>query len=178
METIKTISKWIYNLNELAGYVGWMIVLVLMVLGFYDVCMRYFFDAPSQWIYIILKLGVVVIVSLCSGYSFQHDCWVRIDILYDRYSKRTKAFIDLFCLPFMALFLAILLWTSVERAMLSVSMGQMTPTALRIPLYPVKVIIPIGVFLLLLAVVNHVLKNILIMIDDDNDLKLFEKDRG
>jgi TRAP-type mannitol/chloroaromatic compound transport system permease small subunit len=57
-------------------------------------------------------------------------------------------------------------------------MGQMTPTAFRIPLYPVKAIIPIGVFLLLLAVVNHVLKNIIIMIDDDNDLKLFEKDRG
>ena len=171
MKIVKTISKLIYNLNELAGFVGWAIVLVLMILGFYDVCMRYFFDAPSQWIYIILKLGVVVIVSVCAGYSFQHHSWVRIDILYDRFSKRTKAFIDLLCFPVVALFLGILLWTSIQRAILSVSMEQVTPTALRIPLYPVKVIIPIGVFLLSLAVVNHVLKSIFIIIDDDNELK-------
>ncbi len=160
MKIYKRISKFVFNVNEVAGFIGWAIVLLLMFLGFYDVCMRYFFDSPSQWIYILLKLGLVVIVSLCAGYSFQHDTWVRIDIIYDRFSEKGKAIIDIICFPFVAAFLGIFLWTSIERAILSVAMQQMTPTAMRVPLYHVKVIIPIGIFLLLLAFLNYVIQKL------------------
>jgi TRAP-type mannitol/chloroaromatic compound transport system permease small subunit len=160
MKIYKRLSKILCNINEAAGFMGWILIFMLMILGVYDVCMRYLFNSPSQWIYIILKLGMVALVAVCAGYSFQHDTWVRIDILYDRFSDKGKAIIDIICFPFIAFFLAILLWTGIERAILSAAMKQMTPTAVRIPLYHVKALIPIGVFLLIIAVINHFMEDI------------------
>ena len=166
MEGVSKVKAWkkigqaVDSVNEWGGKVGWFLILLMMSFGVYDVIMRYLFDRPSQWIYLILQAGMVFLTIFAGGYALQHGAFVKMDAVYAHFSRRGKAIADAFTFVAPLLFCTVLIWKGIETAQLSIAMRQVTPTAVPIPLYPIKAMIPLGAFLVLIVAVKKFISNV------------------
>lgn len=151
MKAWNKIGQGIESVNEWGGRIGWFLILYLMSFGLYDVIMRYLFDRPSLWIWLTLQFAMVTLACVAGGYALLHGAFVKLDILYGRFSPRVKAILDIFTFAFTFLYCYVLIWKGIEAAHASIAMHQMTPTAIRMPVYWVKTLIPLGAFLVLLV---------------------------
>ena len=62
------------------------------------------------------------------------------------------------------MFLVVLVWKGSTAAMLSLKMNQVTPTSIPIPIYPIKIFIPIAGFVMILVVVKKLVNDIITVI--------------
>ena len=157
------IGQAINTSNEWLGRVGWFLVLFLMSFGLYDVIMRYLFNSPSLWIWIILQQGMVMLAAIAGGYALLYGSFVKLDLLYGRFSTRGKAIADMLTFSFTLLYCTILIWKGIEHAEASIAIRQVTPTAIRLPIYHLKAMIPVGVFFLLLVAVKKFVSDVRIV---------------
>jgi TRAP-type mannitol/chloroaromatic compound transport system permease small subunit len=86
---IDAINDWIGN------KIVWLTLIMALVM-FVNVVLRYAFDMGWIWMQesVTYMHGVLFMVS--GGFSLLHNQHVRIDIVYDKVSERKKAVIDLF----------------------------------------------------------------------------------
>lgn len=145
---------------EVMGRVGWLLILYCMIFGVSDVMMRYVLNAPSMWIGTTLQAAMVLIACVGGVYALKHDAFVKLDLFYANLSDRRKAVLDLLTAPFAVLFLGVLIWKGVDAALMSIKLNQVTPTAVPIPIYPIKSIIPLSAAVVLLVVVKQIVRDV------------------
>ena len=58
------------------------------------------------------------------------------------------------------MFLVVLVWKGYQAGMMSLKMNQVTPTSIPIPIYPLKIFIPISGFVMLLVVLKKLVIDI------------------
>jgi TRAP-type mannitol/chloroaromatic compound transport system permease small subunit len=144
------IIRFIDSINKWLGNVLCYLVLGMMLTGVYEVGMRYFLNKPTIWVWEMNGFFLCVFVALGGGYALLTNTHVKVDIIYDRFSKRTKAIIDLFSSSFLFLFLGVLLWQTSKMSLHSIGFLERSQTLFGPPIYPFKVILAIGIFLFLL----------------------------
>jgi TRAP-type mannitol/chloroaromatic compound transport system permease small subunit len=74
--------------------VSWINVILVITIT-YDVIMRYVFSAPTNWSYTLsYMLGATM---FCIGQAYVHriNGHVRVDLLYAKFSQKTKFLLDL-----------------------------------------------------------------------------------
>ena len=94
---LELISQKINQLNEMLGrLVAWLVV-VMVVLTFYDVLMRYLFQSGSIALQELEWHLFSVILLLGAAYTLKHRNHVRVDLIYasSRLSDRQRDIIDL-----------------------------------------------------------------------------------
>ena len=144
---------------EVMGRIGWFLILYCMIFGVSDVFMRYVLNTPSQWIGTTLQAAMVLLACVGGVYALRHDSFVKLDVFYAGASTRKKAILDVLTAPVAILFLCTLVWKGYEAAALSQMLNQWTPTAVPIPIYPIKYMIPISGFLVLLIVIEKLIRD-------------------
>ena len=91
MNVLKTLSGWIDFLNEWVGRgVSW-VTLGLVLVVFVDVVMRYLFNTSFVFTQELEWHLFGVMFLLGAGYTLLQDGHVRVDVLYQRFSPRTRA---------------------------------------------------------------------------------------
>lgn len=145
---------------EVMGRIGWLLVLYCMVFGVSDVFMRYVLNAPSQWIGTTLQAAMVLLACVGGVYALRYDSFVKLDLFYANASTRKKAILDLLTAPVAILFLVVLIWKGYEAGALSMMLNQWTPTAVPIPIYPIKFAIPVSGVLILLVVIKKLIRDL------------------
>jgi len=150
----------VVSVNEWVGRIGWGFVIILMSLGLYDVIMRYLFNRPSQWIYLILQMAMVALTALAGGYALQLKSFIRMDVIYSHFSPRSKAIADIITFIFILLTCVILIWKGAQQTLTSIATNEYTPTSVRLPVYPTKALIPLGSFLVLTVAVQKLISDI------------------
>lgn len=139
------------------------IVFLLMTINiFYDVIMRYFFHNSSvamqemEWhlFSIVILFGVSV--------ALMEEGHVRVDFLYDRFSVRKKAVINIVGTVFFLLPLAFLIFFgSFEFVMDSYGMNEISENPGGLPYrWVIKGMIPFAFGILILSSVGYTVKNI------------------
>ena len=78
------------------------------------------------------------------------DRHVRIDMLYHRLSPKQRALIDCLTYPFFILYIAVMLWASLNYAWESFQVRETTMSPWNPPIYPMKIVMTLGLILLLL----------------------------
>ncbi|MEE4314792.1 MAG: TRAP transporter small permease subunit [Desulfofustis sp.] len=162
-------EKTIDMICEGMGWIGWLLVLYCMVFGVSDVFFRYVLNSPSLWIATTLQVAMVLMACMGGAYALNHDTFVKLDLFYARFSKRKKAICDIITVPISMLFLGVLIWKGWDAGMLSLKLKQVTPTSIPIPLYPIKILIPIAGFMVLLVVLKKLIKDIITVFSKDED---------
>ena len=142
------------GIAETMGRIGWLLVLYCMVFGVTDVFLRYVMNAPSMWIGTTLQAAMVLMACMGGAYALKHDAFVKLDLFYASAAPRTQAVLDVITATFTVLFLTVLIWKGVEAALFSIRLNQVTPTAVPIPIYPIKSMIPLAAFFVLLVVLK------------------------
>jgi len=152
MEAIKTITRWIDNMNEWVGSgVAWA-TLGLVLVVFVDVVMRYLlnksyvFTQELEW----HLFGFIFLIG--AGYTLLHDGHVRVDIIYQRLGIKGRAWTNLLgVILFLIPGCIMVITTSWQFAANSFSMMEGSPDPGGIPLrFIIKGCIPVGFTLLLL----------------------------
>lgn len=163
---INYVLNFIDRLSDLTGKVFAWLVVVLVLALVYEVAARYLFDAPRVWAWDMTYMLYGTHFMMGAAYLLLHRGNVRIDIFYERFSPRRKAIVDL-CLYPILLFpvLILLVIEGVDRAWFSWEMREVAMwTAWKPPIYPLRAVLPIGVFLLLLQAIAEFIRNLTIVI--------------
>src|SRR5699024_12233390 len=121
---------------------GWFIILYAMVFGLLDVTLRYVFSAPSMWISITIQYSMVLLACVSGPYALNNNEFVKLDVFYEKFSDRTKAIVDTITFVLTFLYLYVLIMRGFDLAFASLVRKEMTPTAVEIPLYHLKFMIP------------------------------------
>ncbi|MBN2894632.1 MAG: TRAP transporter small permease subunit [Campylobacterales bacterium] len=104
--------KWLDRINRVASDVSVAALTLLVVLILFDALSRYLFHSGSIALQELEWHLFDAVILLGIGYTLHVDKHVRVDIFYERFSERTKAWVDLlalvaFVLPFSALIVSI-----------------------------------------------------------------------
>lgn len=141
--------------TELMGGIGTLLILYCMAFGVTDVFLRYVLNAPSLWIGTTIQAAMVLLACMSGAYAYKQGDFIKLDLFYANFRPRTKAIFDVFTAIFTFIFLAVLIWKGYQAALISIKLGQVTPTAIPIPIYPIKTIIPLSAIVVLLLVIRQ-----------------------
>lgn len=124
----------------------------LLMMGsiIYDVTARYFFFRPTIWAEETGRFLLTGYFLLGGAYTLCLEAHVKMDVLYGRLSPRKRAILDLFTASIFFFLMFILLWYGFEMAWKSIKTLERTESIWAPFLFPVKICIPIGCFILFL----------------------------
>jgi TRAP-type mannitol/chloroaromatic compound transport system permease small subunit len=148
---IKKVLNGIDQISEWSGRIFVWLVVPLAILVAFEVVSRRFFNAPHIWATEVTDYIYGPHFMLVAAYTLLYKAHVRIDVIYMRFSPRTRGILDLITyLIFFYPFILIVLYQGVIFAHTSWSIGETSESAaLRIvPL--VKTTVPVTAALLLI----------------------------
>jgi len=164
VNTLNAILRAVDNINDWVGKVLSFGVLFMFALVLTEVIRRYFFNSPTVWGNELTQLTFGVYVVLCGGYILRWGGHVNVDILYDRFSARGKAIADIITFALFIMFCGMMLAYGGSLAWESLSRFEHSQSAWNPPLYPMKLMIPTGAFLLLLQGIAKLVRDILTLL--------------
>ena len=139
------------------------VLLILMILNVaYDVFMRYVFHNSSIAMQEFEWHLFAVIMLYGTGYALRHNAHVRVDFLYDRFSAKKKAWVNILGTIFFLLPLALLvIYGSIEYVMDSYTTHEISEDPGGLPYrWIIKAQIPFAFIFLIFCAFNFVLHNI------------------
>lgn len=145
-----------------AGWLaGWFIVPITLAVS-YEVIARYAFNAPTKWSYEVGWMLYGAQFMLAASYTLLKGGHIRTDVLYERWSARTRAIVDAVCyvLFFFPGMLCILYAGAVE-ARHTWAIGERTGLRILtvgVPMYALKAVIPLTAALLLLQGISELVR--------------------
>ncbi len=164
MGIMKRLFKIIDGISEWSGKIfAWLLWPGVAVLV-YEVVARYVFNAPTIWAHGMTQRIFAVYYFICGAYISLNRDHITMDIVYNRFSFRTKAFLDIIGFLFFFAFCSVLLWYGSRYAWTSLIHLEPCNTPFRAPLYPVKLAIPIGALLIILQELTILWRNLYIVI--------------
>ena len=146
---LKKILDFIDNISEWTGKIfNWTVALLILLVVF-EVILRRIFNCPTIWNFEVTIQLYALYFMILAAYGLLHKSHVAVDILYSKFSKRTKAVIDVITyLIFFFPFLSVVLYKGIFYAANSWEMGERSWSVFAPPLYPIKTIIPVMALLL------------------------------
>jgi len=92
---MKTLLRWVDRLAYWTGASARWLCITAMLVGVFEVTMRYVFDSPTTWTFELIMMLGGASYAIGWGYAHYHDSHVRMDVFYSRLSSRGKAISDL-----------------------------------------------------------------------------------
>jgi TRAP-type mannitol/chloroaromatic compound transport system permease small subunit len=152
------------EVNEKVGKGFSFLIFPLIGVVAYEVVMRYALNAPTEWGFEVTGFLFGTYAMLSGAYTFVRKAHVNVDIFYGRFSPRKRAIVNLFTSLIFFLFAITLLWKGSDFAWKSVMSSETSGSPWNPPVYPVKLAIPVGTFLLLIVGVVKYLRDLTIAI--------------
>jgi len=155
------LEKLIDRFSNIIGAIATVTMFLMLLNVFYDAIMRYFFRTGSiamqemEWhlFSVVFMFGI--------AYALKEDGHVRVDILYDRWSPRTQALINiagtlLMLIPLSVLIIEGSIWFVHESFMsgeISGDPGGLTHVWL------IKAVIPVSFVFLVISAIGFLIRN-------------------
>ena len=118
------------------------------------------FFLPSLWTLEIAQFALVAYYILGGPFSLQIGANVRMDLFYGGWTDRKKAWFDAFSILLLIFYLGVLLYGAIDSTTYSLQYNERSPTAWRPLLWPIKIIMCVGIFLMLLQAISEFFKDI------------------
>jgi TRAP-type mannitol/chloroaromatic compound transport system permease small subunit len=154
LDAIEAVSDW-------SGKVFCFTIPLMMLVTAYEVVMRYVFKAPTLWALETTQYLFLSSTALGGAYVLLHRHHVNVSILYDQLSAKTKAVVDVVTAVFFFAFVLVLLRYTLDITIESVLNLQHSPSFWAPPIYPVYVIMTVGIILISLQGLAMFLRNVL-----------------
>jgi len=174
---IRTIDTINYRVGRVAMYGIFVIMGVLLISS-----LNKTFFTPTLWTLEMAQFAMVAYYVLGGPYSIQLGSNVRMDLFYGEWSLRKKAWVDLVTVLFLIFYLVVLIYGAISSTAYSLGywgtepfsffgglitgaegIGHMerSSSAWRPYLWPIKVVMIAGIFLMLLQCISELLKDVL-----------------
>jgi TRAP-type mannitol/chloroaromatic compound transport system permease small subunit len=155
------LSSLIDRLTELVGKSIIWLVLVVTLIGAGNAIMRYTINYSSNAFLEIQWYLFSAIFLFGAGYTLMRNEHVRIDLIAGRLSKRAQTWIDIFGIIFFLLPMAIaVMYMSWPIFLLALHNNEQSSNAGGLALWPVRLLVPIGFFLLVIQGISELIKRV------------------
>ncbi|MGF1630106.1 MAG: TRAP transporter small permease subunit [Kiloniellaceae bacterium] len=115
---------------------------------------------PSWWPLEVAQFLMVAYFLLGGAYSMQLGDHVRMDLLYGILSDRRKALMDVLTVFFLIFYLILLLYGGISSTQYALQYNEVSPSLWRPKMAPIKIIMTIGIFLMLLQAISTLIKDV------------------
>ena len=164
MQAFLKFSNLVDSLNNLVGRWASWLTLAAVLVSSGNATVRYLFDNSSNaWLELQWYLFSAVVL-LCGGYALLHHQHVRIDVIYSRFARRTQLYVDVFGTVFFLLPMAILImylsWPVFTNTFVH---HEMSSNAGGLIIWPARLLVPVGFFLLVLQGISELIKRVAIL---------------
>jgi TRAP-type mannitol/chloroaromatic compound transport system permease small subunit len=169
------LNKFMMAVNKTNIFMGKLMVgvtLLAVAVITFEVVLRYVFNRPTNWGHETMTLLFAIFYCAAAGYAHYYRAHVRVDVFYSTRSVRARAYLDLVTASFFFLFTCVFIYTSWNFYWSSQTMagggqifgitvpGEMSFTDWAPPYYPIKFMMPLGGFLLLLQGIVWLIRDI------------------
>jgi TRAP-type mannitol/chloroaromatic compound transport system permease small subunit len=142
--------------------------LALLGIVLYEILMRYIFNLSQLWAFETSLFVFGTLFALGGAYTLLHQGHVKMDILYVRWPPKARAIMDIITFLLFLIFIGVLLWKGWNFAIRAIELGEKSNSPWAPYLWPTKIMIPIGAFLVLLQGLSQLIRNILIVAGKGN----------
>ena len=147
-----------YRIGRVAMYLFFVMGAILL----YSTLSRIIFGVPINWVLEMSQFLLSAYYLVGGAYALQMDQHVRMDLFYSRLDARKRAITDAFTILFVIFFLAVLLGGGISSTNYAIQYNQKNYSAWSPVLWPIKVVMTAGVFLMLLQCISTFIKDLAI----------------
>jgi TRAP-type mannitol/chloroaromatic compound transport system permease small subunit len=105
---------------------------------------------PPIWTDEMAQFLLMGYFMIGGAYALQMGSAVRMDLLYSRWSDRTKAAVDLVTIMALFVYLGVLLWGGIESTQFALEYGERRRGLWRPYMAPIKIVMVVGIVLMIL----------------------------
>ncbi|CAG1004113.1 hypothetical protein RHDC4_03447 [Rhodocyclaceae bacterium] len=161
MQGLLKLSGLIDAINESIGKAATWLILIVVVISSGNAVMRYAANWSSNGLLEIQWYLFSAIFLFCAAYVLKKNEHIRIDVIAGRLSPRAQNWIDVFGLIVFLLPMVVLtMWLSWPVFMNAWNTGEVSSNPGGLVRWPVRLLLPVGFFLLLLQGLSELIKRI------------------
>ena len=160
MRALSLYVRIVDAINYRIGRVMMYGIFVMMFILLWSSVSKTFF-LPSLWTLEVAQFAMVAYYIMGGPYSVQLGSNVRMDLFYGAWSDRRKAWFDAFTVLFLVFYLGVLLYGAIDSTSYSLQYNERSPTAWRPYLWPIKILMCVGIFLMLLQAISELCKDVM-----------------
>jgi TRAP-type mannitol/chloroaromatic compound transport system permease small subunit len=148
------------TVNRFVGRFAMAIFFVMAAIMLWSTISRAVFGMPVNWALEMTQFLLSAYYLLGGAYSLQHGAHVRMDLFYSRLPPKGQAMLDAFTILFVIFFLGVLLWGALSSTQYAIQYNQKNYSAWSPVLWPVKLAMTIGIFLMLLQLIAQFFRDV------------------
>ncbi|MFW6139238.1 MAG: TRAP transporter small permease subunit [Spirochaetota bacterium] len=159
----RAIKSYVHSIDKMSRATGrYVMFMVLGMMGIllFEAIMRTVFNRPHIWAVEFAQFVMAAYYTLGGAYSHLIEGHVRMDIFYHRWSPRRKAVMDAITFLILAFYLVVLLHGAVKGIIYAVEYKQVSYSAWSPVLYPIKIIMTIGIIMMFLQSISEFFKDL------------------
>ena len=153
---VKAVDYVSTKFGRLAMYLIFVMIGVLLL----NAVTRNILNLPLSWCIEMAQFTITAYYIVGGPYSMQLDSHVRMDLLYSRFSEKNRARLDSFTAIFLVIYLICLLVGAISSTMYAIEYDQRKFSQWNPSMIPIKVIMCIGIFLMLLQAISTFFKDL------------------
>jgi len=158
-QAIRAYVRIVDAVNRIVGRIAMRLIFVLAAVLLYATASRLFAGAPVNWALEMSQFLLSAYYLLGGAYSMQLDAHVRMDMFYGRLSPRSRALTDAVTILFVIFYLVVLFMGGISSTNYAIVYKQQNYSAWAPLLWPIKVVMTVGILLMLLQAVSSFFKD-------------------
>jgi C4-dicarboxylate transporter, DctQ subunit len=139
--------------------VNMAVAFALMLVVIYGVVGRYFFNSSANWVAELSAFMMVPLTFLALGHVQSKRMHVNITLLIDKQSLKTKTVLHIITTLFTLALFALLTWAAWLFSLKALHGGYVSDAA-EIPLFPFRMLVPVGGLLMCVRLVADLVQDI------------------
>ena len=157
---IRLYVHWVDTFNRWVGRFAMRLIFVMGAIMLYAICSRLFLGKPVNWVMEMSQFLLMGYFMLGGAYALQLGSAVRMDLLYTRWSDRTRAAVDVVTIFALIFYLGVLLWGGIESTQYALEYGERRRGLWRPYMAPIKIVMVIGIVLMILQCTAFLIRDI------------------
>jgi len=158
-KAIRAYVRYVDAVNRAVGLLAMYLIFGMMGILLFSSITKTFF-IPPIWTLEMAQFTMVAYYLLGGGHSMQLDSHVRMDLLYGRWSERTRAIVDSVTVLLLIFYLVFLLYGGISSTAYALKYGEQSYSSWAPHMAPIKIIMSVGIVLTLLQAIATFFKDL------------------
>jgi len=154
---MKQFLRVIDNISDWSGRISSFLVFFGIFILAFEVVARYFFGAPTVWAHGYSQRIFGTYFVMVGAYTLLKNGHVRVDIIYQRFSLRVRALLDMLNYALLLIWSFVLIREGWMFFASSYEIREADEMVLAHPVYPVKFFLLVGAVLITLQGLNRLI---------------------
>lgn len=170
MKIVRILDKIVDVLSKVGLLCGGILLMVMAFNITYGVVTRYAFNAPSVYSMELTKILMIPALVLAVAYVQRYNRHLQVDFISARLPHKVRLVLLDIIVPITGLFVGfVLVWKGWDAMTYSHSINETSYSSWAEPLWPVKLMIPIGYGLLCIVLVAQLCKGIARLLEGEGE---------